>query len=206
MSLDGKKIASVSGITLGGLALLDSQFSYKWITFANQATSNAFLILCLAIISFGLCLMNKTWAKRLISFVIILAVFIVAIYLTGAFGLVLDASNGATVVAQNPYFGFNVFMLSGAEPSDYLASAETFASIVNTLISIIPAIIFVVSVIQIETAGTDGMMDALFTVFIILAIMLAFGYLGSLIGFHVFGENVISPFGIYGGTGWFATA
>jgi hypothetical protein len=180
-----KNITSVL-LTVLGVVLLQSEYLYAYISWANAWSARLFVIGCTIIIGLGVGLIRTEMSARIKVGTLTTILLNVALLAIGGFGITNDAVNGTAITTGSGiYVAYDTL---SAISTIYTSKAAEFAIIVNTIAALVPTIVLIVIVVQIFGADDANRADVMITCGLILAVLLGFGFLGRTIGFPLWGQ------------------
>jgi hypothetical protein len=167
--------------TLLPLLAIMLNFKYQFLPWANQISGVIFIEAMLLIIAFG-----QAYSCPTYKFTIGLLSFCltnVALFAIGGFGVMMDAiGNGESFVGSS-----GIYIAFDTLSTPFTSKALEFKIIVDTIVRTIPTIVLLVAVVKIWiAANSEDTLGAVIETAIILGVLLAFGFLGNLVGFTIF--------------------
>lgn len=169
-------------LTWAGLLMILLQFKYSFIPWANTWSARFFIIGMAVIIAIGQGFIRENLGDQIKIALLTFALEIVGLVAIGGFGVTQNALNGVDFIGSSGYWiAFDTLS------TPFTSKALEFKIIVETILKLIPSIVLLVGIISTWTASDpDELQSALIETILSLGIMLAFGFVGNLIGFTLF--------------------
>lgn len=182
MTADWKKIGISLLLTWIGLFMILLQYKYSFIPWANLWSARIFIIGMLIVIAIGQAYLKNSWADRIKYGLLTFAIEIIGLLAIGGFGVTQNALNGVDFVGSSGYWiAFDTLS------TPFTSKALEFKIIVETILKLIPSVVLLMGILSTWTASDpDEMQTAIIETVISLVLMLAFGFVGNLIGFTLF--------------------
>lgn len=182
MAPDWKKIGLSLLFTWIGLFMILLQYKYSFIPWANTWSARIFVIAMLILIAIGQGLIRESRVNQIKIGLLTFALEIIGLLAIGGFGVTQNALNGVDFVGASGYWiAFDTLS------TPFTSKALEFKIIVETILRLIPSLVLMMGIISVwSNDGPDEMQSALIETGISLVIMLAFGFVGNLIGFTLF--------------------
>lgn len=182
MAPNWKKIGFSLLFTWIGLFMILFQYKYSFIPWANTWSARIFILAMLAVISIGQAVIRNARSDQIKFGLLTFALGVIALLAIGGFGVTQNALTGVDFVGTSGYWiAFDTLS------TPFTSKALEFKIIVETILKLVPSIVLLVGILMTWTASDpDELQTALIETFLSLGIMLAFGFVGNLIGFTLF--------------------
>ena len=182
MAPNWKKIGLSLLFTWIGLFMILFQYKYSFIPWANTWSARIFVIAMCLLIAIGQGLIRDSRENQIKIGLLTFALELIGLLAIGGFGVTQNALSGVDFVGSSGYW-ISFDTLS----TPFTSKALEFKIIVETILKLIPSVVLLVGIISTWTASDpDELQSALIETVLSLFIMLAFGFVGNLIGFTLF--------------------